>query len=131
MSIPLVQSSKAALSRSDKDKTWSVASPCQYSEYFGPEGNRPLLGFKPNIPQQEEGTRIDPPPSFPWATGTIRDATVAAEPPLDPPEVRFKSHGLLQEPNIFGSVTKVIPYSGVLVLPRIMSPAFLYRDINR
>jgi hypothetical protein len=42
--------------------------------------------------------RIDPPPSLPWAIGTTPAATAAAEPPLDPPEVRSRSHGLRVAP---------------------------------
>jgi hypothetical protein len=38
--------------------------------------------------------RIDPPPSFACATGTMPLATAAAEPPLDPPVTRVVSHGL-------------------------------------
>ena len=41
-----------------------------------------------------DGMRIDPPPSPACATGTIPLATAAAEPPLDPPELRVVSHGL-------------------------------------
>ena len=44
-----------------------------------------MVGFNPTIPQQEAGTRIDPPPSDAEAIATIPDATAAAEPPLEPP----------------------------------------------
>jgi hypothetical protein len=38
--------------------------------------------------------RSDPPPSEPWATGTRPVATAAAAPPLEPPAVYARSHGL-------------------------------------
>ena len=37
---------------------------------------------------------MDPPPSLAVASGTIPAATAAAEPPLEPPGVRQRSHGL-------------------------------------
>src|SRR6185369_9797945 len=57
-------------------------------------------------------------------------ATAAAEPPLEPPVTRVVSHGLRLGPKSFGSVVGRMPYSGVLVLPRTISPARLYRDTN-
>ena len=71
--------------------------------------------------------RIEPPPSPPWARGTIPLATAAPAPPLDPPVVRVRSHGFLAGLNSSGSVTGVNPNSGVLVLPRMITPAALYR----
>lgn len=55
---------------------------------------RPRCGFSPNSPQQADGIRIEPPPSPPIATGTIPDATAAAEPPLEPPGENALRHGL-------------------------------------
>jgi hypothetical protein len=46
---------------------------------------RPRDAFRPNSPQWEAGMRIEPPPSVPYASGTIPAATHAAEPPLEPP----------------------------------------------
>ena len=46
-----------------------------------------------------------PPPSEPWATGTIPAATAAAAPPLDPPGVRSSAHGLRVAPQASVSVT--------------------------
>ena len=42
--------------------------------------------------------RIDPPPSFAWAMGTMPAATAAALPPEEPPGVRDGSHGLRAGP---------------------------------
>ena len=67
--------------------------------------------------------RSEPPPSLPWAIGTIPLATAAAEPPEDPPGVRAGSQGLRAGPYSSGSVTGRIPYSGVLVVPTITKPA--------
>ena len=55
---------------------------------------RPRDGLSPTSPHSDAGMRIDPPPSPAWAMGTIPDATVAAEPPLDPPVERVVSQGL-------------------------------------
>ena len=41
---------------------------------------------------------MEPPPSLPWATGTIPDATAAAEPPDEPPLVCSVLHGLRGRP---------------------------------
>jgi len=69
--------------------------------------------------------RIEPPPSFAWATGTRPAATAAAEPPLDPPVPRVMSHGLHATPNAAGSVVETSPNSGVLDLPTTTRPAAL------
>ena len=39
---------------------------------------RPRVGLMPKTPQQEDGMRMEPPPSVAWARGTIRAATAAA-----------------------------------------------------
>src|SRR5207247_4963383 len=92
----------------------------------GPYGaceTRPRDGFRPNSPQQAAGIRIEPPPSLPWAIGHIAAATPAAAPPLDPPGVRFVSHGLRQAPLSSDSVTGIEPNSGVFVFPSTRKPA--------
>ena len=70
----------------------------------GPVGVAPRLGLKPNRPQQLAGMRIDPPPSPPLATGTMRAATAAADPPLLPPGVCASDQGLRAGPVARGSV---------------------------
>ena len=84
---------------------------------------RPRVGFSPTRPQHEAGIRIEPPPSLPWASGSIPDATAAAAPPLEPPGVRFVSQGLRTGPKRRDSDTGRIPNSGMLVLPTITKPA--------
>ena len=44
------------------------------------------------------GMRIEPPPSPACATGTMPLATAAAEPPLEPPGVCARFHGLCVGP---------------------------------
>ena len=72
--------------------------------------------------------RIEPPPSLPCASGTIPAATAAADPPLDPPGVRDRSHGLRVGPPKRGSVVGRIANSGRFVVPddheaRLAQPA--------
>src|SRR5262245_17397809 len=67
--------------------------------------------------------RIEPPPSFACATGTIPRATAAAEPPLEPPVVRVGSYGLRDGGHGGGSADGRMPSSLVLVLPQITKPA--------
>ena len=121
---PAVASRIAALSRTERQTTCSTTAPCQISPKSGPVGSRPRVGFMPKSPQQEAGIRIEPPPSPPVATGVIPHATAAAEPPLEPPAVRVRSHGLRVGPKSAGSVNGVRPNSGVLVLPRSTKPAW-------
>src|SRR5262245_9749977 len=81
----------------------------------------------PNSPQQDAGMRIEPPPSPPPAIGTIRLATAAADPPLDPPLMRSVFHGFRVGPNSSGSVYGVSPSSGVPVFPSATSPVLRNR----
>ena len=48
----------------------------------------------PNTPDSDAGMRTEPPPSLPSASGTMRAATAAAEPALEPPGVSAGFHGL-------------------------------------
>ena len=50
-------------------------------------------------------------------------ASAAAEPPLEPPAVRARSHGLRVAPNTALTVLGPNANSGVLVLPSTMAPA--------
>src|ERR1700722_16242572 len=60
----------------------------------GDRGTSPKVGFSPNTPQNEDGTRIEPTPSVPMASGPQPAAIGAAAPPLDPPLVRLSDQGL-------------------------------------
>ncbi len=68
------------------------------SPYSGPSDTRARVGFRPTSPHSLAGMRMDPPPSEAWPTGTMPDATAAAEPPLDPPVEHVVSHGLRDGP---------------------------------
>src|SRR4051812_39204919 len=93
------------------------------SVHCGDHETRPRLGFSPTRPQHEAGMRIEPPPSLPWASDTIPDATAAPLPPDEPPGVRDVSYGLRVGPKRSGSVTGGMPISGVFVLPTTIAPA--------
>lgn len=90
---------------------------------------RARVGFRPKRPQAEAGIRIDPPPSVACAIGAIPQATAAAEPPLEPPALCSRLHGLRVGPNSRGSVELANPSSGVLVLPKMTSPARFSRAV--
>ena len=48
----------------------------------------------PNTPHSPAGMRTEPPPSLPMASVSMREATAAAEPALEPPDVSAVFHGL-------------------------------------
>ena len=116
-----------ATSRTERATTCSDTNPSQRSEASGPIGLRPRVGLRPTRPQCEAGIRIDPPPSPACAKGTMRAATAAPEPPLEPPGVCHRCQGLRQGPRNSGSVTPMMPSSGVLVRPMTISPEPLKR----
>jgi hypothetical protein len=71
--------------------------------------------------------RIDPPASVPSAIGTAPEATVAAEPALEPPELRSAFQGLRVMP-VSGEIPVPFqPNSGVVVLPMMIVPASMRR----
>jgi hypothetical protein len=88
-----MQSSSAAVSRTVRETTPSVVAPI-HSSPIGACVTRPRDGFRPTRPHSLAGTRIEPPPSFACAAGTIRAATAAAEPPDEPPVECAVFHGL-------------------------------------
>jgi hypothetical protein len=86
-------------------------------------GNAPARGLDAEEAAAQDGIRIEPPPSLPWASGARPAATAAAAPPLEPPGVRDLSHGLRQSPFSSDSVIAIVPNSGVFVLPITTNPA--------
>ena len=54
----------------------------------------PNDGFRPTMPQAAAGMRIEPPVSVPIVASAMPAATLAADPPLDPPGDRVGSCGL-------------------------------------
>ena len=93
------------------------------SPYWGASELRARVGLSPTRPQHDAGIRIDPPPSLACATGTMPDATAAADPPEDPPVECPVFHGLRDGPKRRGSAVGRMPNSGVLVLPQMTKPA--------
>jgi len=75
------------------------------------------------MPAHDAGIRMEPPPSVPIASGPSPAATAALAPPLEPPGVRSRFHGLRVMPNSRLWVAPIQPKAGVLVLPSWMAPA--------
>src|SRR5215831_10544101 len=119
----LITSRIAAQSRTVRTSTPSVELPPQPSVAPGPWLIRARVGFRPNSPHALAGTRIEPPPSLPWATATMPLATAAAAPPDDPPLECSTCHGLRDGGKPFASVVMVVPSSGELVRPNATKPA--------
>ena len=72
--------------------------------------------------------RIEPAPSVACAIGTIPAATAAAAPPLEPPVLWARFHGLrVGPPYRTASVDGLIAISGVVVRPKITSPLRRWR----
>ena len=84
---------------------------------------RALVGLRPTTPQALAGILIEPAMSLPCATGTRPAATAAADPPLEPPGERVRSHGLCVAPKDSGSVVMLDASSGVFVRPQNRNPA--------
>src|SRR5579859_6907580 len=82
------------------------------------------------MPQNEAGMRIEPPASVPTASGQVPDKTATALPPLLPPGVRARSHGLRVIPVSGESVQPFQPNSGVVVLPKKTAPAARRRAVT-
>src|SRR5918998_5568285 len=86
-------------------------------------GTRPNDCLNPKMPQNAAGMRMEPAPSLPCASGPSPAATAAAAPPLDPPGVLARFHGLNEGPNTRFPESPFHPSSGVLVFPTITAPA--------
>src|SRR5579872_4360948 len=84
---------------------------------------RPREVLMPNTPQHDDGIRTEPPPSLPWCSGPSPAALAAAEPPLEPPAVCSRFHGLCAVGQNPPSVVVRAPNSGVEVLPSMIPPA--------
>ena len=93
-------------------------------------GITPGEGRRPTSPQNAAGLRTLAPRSDPSANGSIPDATAAAAPPLDPPGVRDRSHGLRVAPKTALKVCDPAPNSGVFVLPITIAPAARSRSTS-
>ena len=83
----------------------------------------PRWVFSPNRPQCAAGTRIEPAPSDAVDAGTSPAATADAAPPLEPPGVAPRSHGLRVMPPWAVSVNGHSVSSGVRATPMMIAPA--------
>src|SRR5438094_9907212 len=80
----------------------------------------PRVGFRPTTPQNAAGMRIEPPPSVAICRGPQSAAAAAAAPPLDPPGMWSRFHGLRVGPKKWLLVVIPLPNSWVAVLPTMM-----------
>ena len=89
---PLMASKAAARSATDRANgpTWSKLDA---NSAVPARDTRPNVGLRPNTPQSEAGTRIEPLVSDPRLNGTSPAATDAADPPEEPPAIRARSRG--------------------------------------
>src|SRR6266850_8386440 len=81
----------------------------------------------PTTPQKVAGLRIEPDVSPPVATVTSPAASAAAEPLLDPPGVRDRSHGLCASGKAPPDPALPNENSGRCVLPTSTAPAVFSR----
>ena len=86
-------------------------------------GTSPGDGAIPTTPHCEAGSRIEPPVSVPTASGTIPEATAAAQPPELPPGLRRTSTGLRVGPFAEVCVEAPIASSSMLARPSRIAPA--------
>ena len=93
------------------------------SGYTPSTGTRPQVVFRPAIPQQAAGIRMEPPVSVPRATSASPAATATADPLDDPPGSRRGSAGFTGVPD-HGLTPLADQHSSArLVLPTIRAPA--------
>ena len=118
---PRTASSSTAVSRTVRLTQCSTPRPTSARDR--PDGDAALARLEPDQPAADAGMRMLPPPSEALAIGTIPAATAAADPPLDPPGVRSRSHGLCVGPHATGCVVGRLPISGLFVRPAMTSPA--------
>ena len=110
-------SKNVTVSRTVRVSTESVTIFTGICAELSPMMRRPRVGLRPTRPHVAAGMRIEPPPSLPCAMGTTPDATSAAEPPEEPPELRDVSHGLRVTLPPGRSVVAVQPNGGIVVVP--------------
>src|SRR5450432_2038893 len=85
-------------------------------------GTTPKVGLKPTTPLNALGTRMEPPPSVPTASGPKPAATAATAPALLPPGVCDRLHGLRVVPLSGLSPMLFKPNPEVVVLPSSTAP---------
>src|SRR5215467_7497061 len=92
-----------------------------------PRGTRPNVGLMPATPQSAAGIRMEPPVSVATAAGTSPAATAAADPPLEPPQMKSGLCGFLVPEPLGSTVVMPQPNSCERVSPTITAPARLSR----
>ncbi len=92
-------------------------------------GTRPGDGRNPTTPQIAAGIRSEPPVSEPVQTGSMSQASAAAEPPDEPPAISAGSNGLPVAPQTGLREFAPAPNSGTLVLAVTIAPAARTRAI--
>src|SRR2546430_14847027 len=111
----LITSRMPAASRTERATQPSMVPPAHPSPTSGPCDTRPRVGFSPTRPHSLAGMRMEPPPSLACATATMPLATVAADPPEDPPAEWPGFHGLRAGGEPPGPRGGVGPHPGPLV----------------
>jgi hypothetical protein len=94
-------------------------------------GTTRSVGRNPMTLPHAAGLRSEPPVSLPSAVATMRHASATAAPPLDPPALRERPHGLRVAPYTWLKVCDPAPNSGALVLPTATAPAAFIRATSR
>ncbi len=92
--ITLKSKARSAILRAIGPSTPSMAKPLG----CGTAGTRPGVGLRPTTFVQAAGLRSEPPMSVPQASGCMPQASATAAPPLLPPQVRSRCHGLRVAP---------------------------------
>lgn len=90
-------------------------------------GTRPWVALSDTMPVCAAGPRTEMARSVPRPSGDIPAAIAADSPPLEPPGVRLRSHGLFDRPLSRLSLSIQYENSGRLVLASRMPPAFFRR----
>ena len=107
----------------DGAREHAVDRPAAMRRASGAGETRWRCALRPTSPQQAAGIRSEPPPSLPWAIGTMPAATAAAAPPEEPPGVRSGPTGCGPGRSAAARSPGRIPYSGSFVVPTITKPA--------
>src|SRR6202166_4916304 len=88
---------------------------------------RPCVALSPTIPVSAAGPRTEIARSLPMPIGERPAAIAADSPPLEPPGVRSRFHGFLDNPVTRLSVSCQAENSGRLVFASGIAPAALKR----
>src|SRR5262245_14699992 len=88
---------------------------------------RPTVGLRPTSPQIEDGETIEPSVSVPTANGASSAAMAAADPELEPLQLRSSAYGLRVSPPrplqpLVECGERLFAHSLRFVLPRMTAP---------